>query len=482
MPLALVDRDRSGLQVMALNAAAENNGLRTGMTLADASVLLPELKVAEADPAADSRLLLALARACECVSPLVALDGAHGVLVDITGCAHLFGGEEGLTIQLSRRLKATGVKQRIAIAGTPDAAHAAVRFGRQAIVPMGRDAQAARSLPVAALEQQPEVTTALIRAGLKTLGDIADRPVHMLAARFGAGLVTKLRRITGQEDTRLTPLRPLPECQVTRVFPEPMLEMPAIEAVLADLAQDICGILAERGQGGRRFEAGFFRSDGDVRRIAIETAAACRDVPTILRLMRLKLDTLADPLDPGFGFDAFRLGVQRVEPLTEHQVALDGRVDREADVNALIDRLVVRFGRNQVQRFVARDSHDPRMSAARVPATSNAPSAPWPKPEPGAPPTRPLTVFTPPQLIEALAEVPDGPPLRFRWRRVLHTVARAEGPERIAPEWWLDGKATTTRDYYRVEDSLGHRFWIFREGFFDDTDGHPRWFLHGLFA
>lgn len=482
MPLALVDRDRGGLQIVALNPAAANNGLCTGMTLANASALLPELMVAEADPVADGRLLLTLAEACEGVSPLVALDGTDGVLVDITGCAHLFGGEGGLMRQLSRRLRVAGVRPCIAIAGTPDAAHAAVRFGSQAIVPPGSEAQAARSLPVAALEQRADVTTALVRAGLKTLGDLADRPAHILVARFGAGLVTKLHRILGQEDTRLTPLRPLPECQVTRVFPEPILEMVAIEGVLAGLAEEICQMLAQRGQGGRRFEAGFFRSDGAVRRVAIETAVACRSVSTILRLMRLKLDTLADPLDPGFGFDAFRLSVQRVEPLMEHQVALGGRPERESDVNALIDRLVVRFGPHQVQRFVARDSHDPRMSAARVPATSNAPSAPWPEPEPGNPPTRPLTVFTPPHLIEALAEVPDGPPLRFRWRRVLYTVARAEGPERIAPEWWLAGNDTPTRDYYRIEDSLGHRFWIFREGFFEDPNYRPRWFLHGLFA
>ncbi len=488
MPLVLVDRDRGGLHIAALNPASARNNLRIGMTLADARVWLPGLKVAETDPVADSQLLHTLAAACERYTPLVALDGADGLRLDITGCDGLFGGEQALIDKISARLAAAGITARAAIACTPDAARAAIRFGktgigRTGILPPGTEVEMARPLPVAALEQQAETTTALIRAGLRTLGDLMDRPAHMLTARFGAGLVTALRRITGQEDTRLTPLRLLPDCQVTRMFPEPILEMPAIEGILGDLAQDVCQMLAQRGQGGRHFEASFFRSDGAVRRICIDTAAPCRAVPTILRLMRLKLETLADPVDPGFGFDAFRLAVPQTEPMADRQITLDGQTEVEADLTALIDRLAVRFGRRQVQRFLARDSHDPRHSAVRVPAGSSVPSAPWPEPEPGNPPARPLTLFTPPQLIEAVAEVPDGPPLRFRWRRVVHAVARAEGPERIAPEWWLDGnEAPATRDYYRIEDSYGHRFWIFREGLFEDTNARPRWFLHGLFA
>ena len=483
VPFVLVDKDRGGLQIAALNPAAAKNNLRVGMALSDARVWLPGLKVAETDPEADARLLLALAADCERVSPLVALDGTQGLRLDITGCAHLFGGEAALHAHLCRRVVAAGVTVRAAIAGTPDAARATARFGKATLLPPGTEAQAACSLPVAALEQDGETTTALIRAGLKTIGDLADRPAHMLAARFGADLVTALRRINGQQDTRLTPLRPVPDCQATRIFPEPMLEMPAIEGVLTDLARQVCHILTERGQGGRRFEASFFRSDGAVRRIAIETASACRNVATLLRLMRLKLDTLADPVDPGFGFDAFRLSVPVCERLDACQIALDGSAAAEAEVTALIDRLVARFGRTQVQRFVARDSHDPTRSAVRVPQASDVSPLPWPVPEPGQPPARPLTLFTPPQLIEAIAEVPDGPPLRFRWRRVLHEVARAEGPERIAPEWWLEGNAApATRDYYRIEDSRGIRFWVFREGLFEDSNARPRWFLHGLFA
>jgi protein ImuB len=200
-------------------------------------------------------------------------------------------------------------------------------------------------------------------------------------------------------------------------------------------------------------------------------------------LLALKLETLTDPLDPGFGFDALRLGVLRAEPLPEEQVSLEGKAAGETDVAALVDRLVARFGRERVLRFVAHETHDPRRIAACVPVASKAGSQPWPAPEPAHPPARPLTLFKPPQPIETLSELPDGPPLLFRWRRALHEVARAEGPERIAPEWWRgENCAPATRDYYRIEDALGRRFWIFREGLYEHGHRRPRWFLHGLFA
>ena len=172
----------------------------------------------------------------------------------------------------------------------------------------------------------------------------------------------------------------------------------------------------------------------------------------------------------------------RSEPLREKQQGLGGRRVVADSITALVDRLIARFGRQNVRRFTACDTHDPQRAARIVPYLSAEPGGAFPTPESGQPPARPLTLFDPPQPIEALAEVPDGPPLRFRWRRALHEVARAEGPERIAPEWWRDGKAAGTRDYYRIEDDKGRRFWLFREGLFEDGAPPPRWFLHGLFA
>lgn len=483
-PLVLIEKDRGALRLADCDRRAVGLGLTRGLTLADARARIPDLVVVEADPAADQRLLAELAAFCDRFTPLVALDPPHGLVLDITGCAHLFGGEAALRQALGGRLRRLGFSLRASIAGTPEAARAFARFGGEALSPPGGDEERARRLPVAALEVAPESVLALSRAGLKTLGDLAQRPSHALSARFGEVLATRLRRILGREDARITPLRPPPDCMVERHFPEPLQDSDGLEAIVARLLAEVVRLLEARGEGGRAFEIGFFRSDGAVRRLALETGRPSRDAAAILRLYRERVEVLADPLDPGFGFDAIRLSVPVCEPLGTPQASLDGRAVEEEAVADLVDRLVARFGRERVLRFVAQDSHQPEREAALVPAaTSRSEEAnTWPAPQPEEPPARPLQLFEPPQPVETLAEVPDGPPLRFRWRRVLHEIARAEGPERIAPEWWRDGPGEHTRDYYRVEDAQGRRFWLFRAGLYGRETTAPRWYLHGLFA
>ncbi len=485
-PFVLVEKVQGAVQISALDACALRNKLAIGMSLGEARALMPHIAAAPADGPADTEYLRAAAAACEMFTPLVALHGPDGLILDITGCAHLFGGEECLISHGSRRLTSLGITTRASIACTPDAAWAFARFADIATVPPGCEARLARNFPITALECDAETRVALMRAGLKTLGELVERPSTMLAARFGSDLVTKLHRILGHEDIRIAPLRALPDYMAEKHFPEPFGAMDGILAVLERLAHDIAGLLERQAEGGRGFEASFFRADGQVRRLTIETAQGTRDPPSLVRLFKLRIEALADPIDPGFGFDAVRLAVTRSEKLHERQKTLEGGHEPGSDqreIAELADRLAARFGRGNVLRFGAEDTHDPVRAAGTMPYLSAAKSADWPKPEPGNPPCRPLTMFTPPQLIDALAEVPDGPPLRFRWRRVLHEVARAEGPERIAPEWWRGGgHPPATRDYYRVENAAGHRFWIFREGFYEDSTVRPRWFLHGLFA
>ncbi|MFN3670914.1 MAG: Y-family DNA polymerase [Bosea sp. (in: a-proteobacteria)] len=481
-PLALVETLRGALRLTACDSRALDLGLSPGLTLADARARIPGLVSAQADPDADARQLARLAAFCDRFTPLVALDPPHGLLLDITGCAHLFGGEEALLALIGKRLAAGAIMHRACIAGTPEAAHALARFTQGGIVPPGRDEAVVRRLPIAALRLPAETALALSRAGLKSLADLAERPSAALSARFGEGLAARLRRTLGREDVRITPLRPPPDCVVERHFAEPLLSMDSLEEVVVRLIEEAARVLEQRGEGGRAFELSFFRSDGAVRRIRVETGRPSRDAAAVLRLYRERLDTLADPLDPGFGFDAVRLAVPVCEALNTHQPHLDGRAVEEDAVADLVDRLVARFGRDRVLRFVSQDTHDPRREAVSVPATLPPGSTQWPAPEPHDPPSRPLQLFDPPQPIETLAEVPDGPPLRFRWRRVLHEIARAEGPERIAPEWWRDGPAEPDRDYYRVEDAQGHRFWVFRAGLYEAEAAPPRWYLHGLFA
>jgi protein ImuB len=489
----MVGRHGGALRLAAVDEKAFGLGLSAGMALAEARALVPALDTADAAPEADAALLRACAEACGMFTPLVALRGADGLLLDITGCAHLFGGEARLAGLARRRIGAFGLSSRAAIAATPDAAWAFARYGGDAGADAGvaiPDADAARALPVAALGCDAAAALALRRAGLRTLGDLAARPPHVLAARFGKGLVSALQRVLGREDIRIAPLRPPPIMMAERHFSEPMTAMEGLLAALQELAQDIVRQLEARGEGGRAFDIAFFRADGAVRRIALATAQGMRDAAGLLRLARLRIEALADPLDPGFGFDALRMAVLRSEPLSALQSTLASRVGAQDEAGILADlvnRLVARFGDGNVRRFVALDTHDPALAGRTAPYLSGAASAPWEGPEEGEPPSRPLTLFSPPQPIEVLAEVPDSPPLRFRWRRVLHQVALAEGPERIAPGWWRKtasqgDAAPAARDYYRVEDMKGHRFWIFREGLYEDGAAHPRWFIHGLFT
>lgn len=494
-PLVVVEKIKGALRIAAVDPRASKLGLMQGLTLADAHARIPSLAVAEADPPSDARFIDRLAEFCDRFTPSVALDPPHGLVLDITGCAHLFGGEAGLQANVLARLNTIGLNVRSSIACTPDAARALARFSKLDIAPPGKSEALVKRLPVAALSGlERETVVALSRAGLKTIGDLSERPSQILAARFGQGLVTRLMRTLGRENARITPLRSLPSVMVDRHFPEPFTQTKALEGILAALLEDAVRVMQERDEGGRVFEASFFRSDGAIRRVTVQTGRPSRDVLAILRLYRERLDTLCDPIDAGFGFDAIRLAVPVTEALSQAQPHLDGRhLEDEAGENEavgdLVDRLIVRFGRERVLLFSSRDTHDPDhearlVSAAgmSVPNHRMAPDVCWPEIEPGEPPLRPLQLFAPPQPIETIAEVPDGPPLRFRWRRVLHDVKRSEGPERIEPEWWGQNADAQVRDYYRVEDAAGCRFWIFRQGFYGQADAHQRWFLHGVFA
>lgn len=481
-PLVVVEKQKGAMRLVSLSRAAKRTGLVAGISLADARARIPDLWVEEIDRIADAALLEAVAEDCDRVTPVVMVDRPDGLLLDITGCAHLFGGEAELRLGLSRRLRRAGLHARTVIAGAPDAARALARHGHVAIVPPGGEAAAVRTLPLAALEIDEKERIAISRAGLKTIGTLADRPSQLFTSRFGSDMTLRLRRIQGLAPAPLTPRHAVPMLWAERRFAEPIGRAEHIEAALADLAQEACTRLGERREGGRVFEAGFFRADGAVRRITIETGRPIRDPAVLQRLFREKLDSLTDPLDPGFGFDLMRLLVLAADALASLQSSLDGRIVEEDQVADLADRLSTRFGSERVLRFVPENTHNPARAARAVPAAFNPMlSDVWPAPEQGEPPLRPTQIFDPPQPIEIrFAEVPDGPPRRFSWRRKEFDVRHAEGPERIAPEWWR-APSDVARDYYRVEDAEGRRFWLFRAGGYTQ-EANPHWYLHGVFA
>ena len=486
-PLALVEKQAGAQRLVALNPGALRLGLAPGLSLADARARCPQLAVAEMDRPADAKSLLRLAALCERYTPLAALDEPHGLILDVTGCAHLFGGEAGLHARVLDEIAALGLHVRAALAGAPDAARALARFGAVGLMPPEAEAQAIAKLPLTAMEADAETLLALGRAGFRTLGDLAAKPSQAFVARLGAGFARKIERLFGREDVRIRPLRPPPDCLVERHFMVPLAHREPIEAALLDLMAEAGRLLERRGQGGRAFEASFFRADGFVRRLLVETLRPTRDPKILQRLFHEKLDALADPLDPGFGFDALRLAIPHAENFETAQADFSGAaaVDADLELSELMDRLTTRFGRERVLRFVHVDSHQPERESPAVPEALARPGE-WPAPLSGEPPARPLTLFDPPQPIEALALAPDGPPARFRWRKKVHDVLRAEGPERIAPDWARPGFSAAgaeaqTRDYYRVEDREGRRFWLFRRGLYERGE-EPCWFLHGLFA
>jgi protein ImuB len=507
--------------LLAVDAAAERLGLRAGLALAQARAMHPALAAVPEDQAADARLLEAIADWCQRYTPLVAADSPDGILLDIGGCAHLFGGEEKLRDDLIARVTDFGFSARAAVAPTIGAAWAAVRFYDEATIAAGEERDALMSLPLAALRVSSEMVAALARLGLKRISDILDLPRAPLMARFGAELLRQLDRALGREDEPLTPLLPVAPYVAERNFHEPIAREEDVLATVERLAARLKSTLTARGDGARRLELALFRTDGVVKRIAAGTSRPVRDPQAIRALFVERLAALGDEIDPGFGFDLARLSVLVAEPCPDEQIGLGAHEDR-ADLDRLVDRLSARLGRRRVSRLIAHDSHIPELAAAAVPAQA--------KTEPGweafrrfhaeaALSARPLRLLAKPEPIDdVFALVPDGPPVRFRWRRALHEVVAVDGPERIEGAWWSEegglaradepgsGEcqqrvqarlptryaraliewplASAARDYFRVEDKAGLRFWLFRAGLYRDmTRGlRPRWFLHGMYA
>ena len=474
---------------MAVDAAAQAAGLAPGMALAAARAMRPDLDLRQAEPEAEAALLAAIADWLRRFTPLAAVDAPDGAMLDIAGAAHLFGGEAAMIGAIESALARQGFRARCAIAGNPAFAWALARFSGTRMIASDDHAGAAkvlRHLPVAALRVSGEIVAGLRTMGLTRVGDLLTRPRAPLTARFGAPLVGRLDAITGAARDPISPRFEAAPYMAERRFAEGVARREDIEAILADLARDLCALLERNDEGARRIAASFFRVDGAVRHIDAGTGRPLRDAPTLMRLLREKIDALGENgLETGYGFDVVRLAAVEVEtaspaPRTELIAGAATPDDPHAFVD-LVDRLGARFGYRRVQRLAFQDTHIPEFAVVAMPAGQARPqrAATGARHAPGVS-TRPAHLFEKPEPIEAVAAVPDGPPLRFRWRRAIHEISAYEGPERIAPEWWRD--AGLTRDYFRVEDKSGGRFWLFREGLFVRETARPRWFVHGMFG
>lgn len=482
-PFALLETLRQVRRLSAVSPEAAKLGLYAGQKATDAMALVPELVTAEAEPQADAEALTALVDWCVRYSPAVAPDAPDGLFLDITGVDHLWGGEAELMADLRARLAGNGLPFRLALADTPGAAWALAHYGRDgAIAPPGGQADLLKPLPPAALRLEPEATVQIERLGLRRLEQILSIPRAPLGRRFGARTLERMDQALGRAAEALTFRRPPTPWLARLAFFEPISTPEDMARVTVDITAKLCARLETGNQGARRFEIAFHRVDGKALPLIVGLSLAGRDAGRIARLFQPKLETI----DPGFGIEAVTLAAYAVEPVSGRQVRIEAGLDAavEDGLAPLVDRLINRLGPERVWRAAPVESHVPELAAGRHAPLGAAPSEapPWDREAP-----RPVRLFRRPEPLEAVtALLPDDPPNQFRWRGRLHRVRRAEGPERIGDEWWKreigEVSVGRIRDYYRVEDADGGRFWLFREGLFSDPQTPPKWWLHGLFG
>jgi protein ImuB len=343
------------------------------------------------------------------------------------------------------------------------------------------------ALPLSALRIDADIVSELTSLGLKFVADLASRPRAPFAARFGEILLRRLDQALGRLDEPITPRLPVPAAMAEQRFPEPIAREDDVLGTIEQLARRLDIVLERRGEGGRLFQMALFRTDGVVHRLEIGTGAPLHDPPRVRKLFQERLAVLGDACDPGCGYDMVRLSALVTERSDPTQTGLAGG-DHAEELAHLIDRLGARFGLRRVSRLVLQDTHIPEYAVAAVPAHAacQAATAASLGEQDSLSAVRPLRLFAKPEPIDAIAEVPDGPPIRFVWRHVTHQVTQVEGPERIAMEWWRNERGQKlTRDYFRVESKAGTRAWLYREGLYGDEVKPPlvpRWYLQGLFA
>ena len=464
-------------RLYAVDATAAALGLFVGQKATDAMALVPELETAEADPEGDLVALTALADWCVRFSPAVALDPPDGLFLDITGVAHLWGGEAAMLDDLAARLAGAGIAARGAVAESAGAAWALARFGEdRTLAEPGTEAALLSRLPAQALRLEPETAAQLARLGLARVGLIAALPRDQLARRFGAGVLLRLDQALASAEEALSFRRPPTPWFARLAFAEPISAPDDLARASFDIAAALCRRLAAENRGAGRFELAFHRLDGRAQRLSIGLSLPGREPKAIARLFAPMLETV----DPGFGIEVVTLAADRVEARPERQASLEtiGTIAPEDGVAPLVDRLANRLGEACVWRAAPHPSHVPERAVKRRAPFAPAAGGDWVKNRP-----RPVRLFARPEPVEAAAPIPDDPPIFFRWRGRLRRVKRAEGPERIAEEWWRrppgESDPSHVRDYYRVEDEDGARYWLFRAGLYGAGEP-PKWWLHGL--
>ena len=471
VPFVLASPQHGRLVITEVSHPAKDKGLYAGMVVADARVVLPQVEVLDDKPELAEKLLLKLAQWCIRYTPLASVDLPSGLLLDVSGCAHLWGGEEAYLRSLHSRLKGFGYHIRVAMADTTGAAWAVARYGRvKAIIPPGGQVEAIMTLPPIALRIGSDIHQKLVKLGLNQTGSFMNMQRSVLRRRFGEALLTQLDYATGAKEEILHPVS-IAEPYAERLpCVEPINTRKGIEIALERLLEALCSRLQTEGKGVRAALFSGYRVDDKKEEISIRTNYASHNPQHLFKLFDIKLGTI----EPALGIELFTLEA-KVEDVTTLQETLwtTNSSLESKEVSELLDGLQSRFGNGVVHRYLPDEHHLPERSIRLADSLSELPSTPWQEDK-----WRPIHVLPKPEPIEVTAPIPDYPPINFRYNKKLYQVAKADACERIEQEWWIEGGQH--RDYYIVEDEEGKRYWVYRLGHYT-ADAVPRWFIHGFF-
>ena len=477
-PLVLIGHEGRRRLVVAADQAARRAGLAVGMPATKAQALIAGLVMKDAEPEADGDALEKLAVWMQRhYSPLVTVHHPDGLILDITGVAHLFSGEAAMLKEMVRKLADVGCGARIAIAPTYGAAYAlshCVANPAFVLEPI-KLAEALELLPIAALRLPAEMVAALKKLGFERIGELDATPRAPLALRFGPPVGLRLDQAYGRVSEPFDPIIPPGTPHVRKNFAEPIGAPETISRYIGVLVEQLSAELEVKGLGARKLDLICFRVDNLIQAVRIGTSRPIRDVKRLAKLLADKVETI----DPGFGIETMTLTALIAEPLA-YRMSVSGLGEPEGkDVSGLIDTLSNRIGDAALYRLAPVESDVPERAVQRIAPLAPATGASWPPHWP-----RPSRLLDPPEQVETVALLPDHPPAAFTWRGMRRRVARADGPERIFGEWWKsDKERSAVRDYFQVEDDAGERYWLFRSGDGEDhKTGSHRWFLHGVFA
>jgi protein ImuB len=465
--------DHGRMSITALSAAAQAQGIEAGMAVADARAIVPSLQVFDDKPELADRLLKALAEWCIRYTPVTAIDPPDGLILDSSGCAHLWGGEQAYLEHIVTRLKTLGYDVRAAMADTIGTAWAFARFGGVGpIIAAGEQAAALLSLPPAALRLEPEVLERLQKLGLYRIGNFMNMQRSALHRRFGKGLLQRLDQALGREDEVIQPLQTIEAYQERLPCLEPIVTAVGIEMALTRLLEALCLRLQQEGKGLRNAIFKGYRVDGKMEQIEIGTNRPSHNARHLFKLFELKIPMM----EPALGIELFLIEALKVEdaPPLQEKIWEGASGLQDAHVAELLDRLSGKMGAFTIHRYLPEEHYWPEHSVKPASSLEERPVTTWRMDRP-----RPIRLLSKPEPVEVTAPIPDYPPMLFRYKGKLHRIKKADGPERIEAEWWL-GRGEH-RDYYSVEDEEGGRYWLFRLGHYDPDKNHC-WFIHGFFA